>query len=66
MDHVQVLTTEPELRERASGGWLAVSRRTPRIAVAAADEDSARREFRVALEHWARLLEDAEHGSHPS
>lgn len=51
-------TSQPQLIERACGGWLALApREAPvRIGVTADDEGAAREALTAALKEWDRLL----------
>jgi hypothetical protein len=53
--------TQPQVLERACGGWLARAPRESRvhIAVTADDEATARQALAVALAEWDRLLGQA-------
>ena len=59
MNRIQTLEPTVEVFRRPRGGWMAVSKETPRIAVIGRNEADARARFEKELTSW-RLLLDAE------
>lgn len=58
IDQPALYAVEPDLVERACGGWLAV---TPRgwpisVGVTATSRDAAALEFKAALARWAAVV----------
>lgn len=60
MDIEELLNEGPEVRQRARGGFIALSRRSwpMRIGVTADDETSARSEFERVVSLWWRAYEN--------